>query len=444
MNTQSIKENDVEMVVQKLPFKRKEATKKRVAAYVRVSSGKESMLHSQFAQISYYNEYINIRPLWEFAGIYVDEATTGTKDNREQFNKLIHDCEDGKIDMVIVKSISRFARNTLTLLKTVRHLKELNVDVYFEEQNIHTISYSGELLITLLAAFAQAESLSVSENCKWRIQQKFQNGEIVGLSCMYGYVMKNNTITIQEEQAKVVKQIFDWYLNGESASAIANKLNCMKIKPMITELWNYNRIILILKNEKYTGNALLQKAYVVDHITKKEVKNKGEKAMYYAEDTHPAIISQETFDKAQEILKKRSSKVNIQKYTYVRYPFSGLIECTQCGGKYKRVTANGTHKWNCKTYVNQGKRYCHAKAIPEDILYRVTNEVLHIDTFDESLFHNKIKKIIAPEFNKLTFVFADGHVVEKIWKDKSRKDSWTDEMKEQARQKEFERRKNHG
>lgn len=444
MNTQAVKENDVEMVVQKLPFKRKEAAKKRVAAYVRVSSGKESMLHSQFAQISYYNEYINIRPLWEFAGIYVDEATTGTKDNREQFNRLIHDCEDGKIDMVIVKSISRFARNTLTLLKTVRHLKELDVDVYFEEQNIHTISYSGELLITLLAAFAQAESFSVSENCKWRIQQKFQNGEIVGLSCMYGYVMKNNTITIQKEQAKVVKQIFDWYLNGESATAIAKKLNDLKIRPLKTDSWNHNRVIIILKNEKYTGNSLLQKVYVTDHITKEKVKNKGERAMYYAENTHPAIIPQETFDKAQQILKKRSERVNVKHDTNVKYPFGGLIECKRCGGKYRRITTNITHKWNCETYVKRGKRYCHTKAIPEDILYRVTNEVLHIDTFDEEIFHKQIKKIIVPEFNKLTFVFADGHVVEKTWKDKSRRDSWTDEMKEQARQKEFERRKNHG
>lgn len=442
MNVQEMKEHETDMVIQKLPLKHKKAEKKRVAAYVRVSSGKESMLHSQFAQISYYNEYIKVRPMWEFAGIYVDEATTGTKDNREKFNLLIQDCESGKIDMVIVKSISRFARNTLTLLKTVRHLKELSIDVYFEEQNIHTIGYSGELLITLLAAFAQAESFSVSENCKWRIRQKFENGEIVGLSCMYGYVMENNTITIQKEQAKVIKKIFEWYLNGESAAAIAKKLNDLKIRPLRTDSWAHNRIILILKNEKYTGNSLLQKSYVTNHISKEKVKNKGEKTMYYAENTHPAIISQETFDKAQEILKKRSERVNIKHSTNSKYPFSGLIECKHCGSKYRRITTNKTHKWNCDTYLHQGKQYCHAKAIPEDILYRVTNEVLHLDNFDEKIFHQKIKKIVVPEFNTLEFVFKDGSVTKKVWKDKSRKDSWTDEMKEKARQKRFERRKN--
>ena len=444
MYQQQIEKKEMARVVKRLPLKRKKVIKKRVAAYVRVSSGKESMLHSQFAQISYYNEYIKNRPLWEFAGIYVDEATTGTKNNREKFDRLICDCEKGKINMIIVKSISRFARNTLILLKTIRHLKELNVDVYFEEQNIHTISYSGELLITLLAAFAQAESFSVSENCKWRIRQKFENGEIVGLSIMYGYVIKNKTITIQKEQANVVKQIFKWYLDGESAMAIANKLNYMKIKPMKSELWNSNKIISILKNEKYTGNALLQKTYIVDHITKVKVKNKGEKAMYYAKNTHIAIISQETFDKAQEIMKKRSEKVNIRHNTNVRYPFSGLIECGNCNNRYKRITANGTHKWNCETYVNQGKRYCHTKAIPEDILYSVTNQVLNLDSFDENVFHNSIEKIIVPEFNRLNFVFKDGHIEKKTWKDKSRRDSWTDEMKEKARQREFERRRING
>ena len=180
----------------------------RVAAYARVSSGKDAMLQSLAAQVSYYSNLIQQRLDWEYAGVYADEALTGTKDTRPEFQRLIADCKDGKIDLIITKSISRFARNTVTLLETVRELKLLGVDVYFEEQNIHSMSGDGELMLTILASYAQEESRSVSENCKWRIRKRFQQGEIVNLRFMYGYRINNGQIEIDQEQAEIVRMIY--------------------------------------------------------------------------------------------------------------------------------------------------------------------------------------------------------------------------------------------
>jgi site-specific DNA recombinase len=188
--------------------------KKRVAAYARVSSGKDAMLHSLSAQVSYYSDYIQKHREWQFAGVYADEALTGTKDDRAEFQRLLNDCRDGKIDMVITKSISRFARNTVTMLETLRELKLINVDVYFEKENIHSISGDGELMLTILASFAQAESLSVSENCKWRIRKRFQAGEIANLRFMYGYNIKKGEITVDHKEAEIVRMIFADYISG--------------------------------------------------------------------------------------------------------------------------------------------------------------------------------------------------------------------------------------
>lgn len=248
--------------------------RRRVAAYARVSSGKDAQLHSLSAQISYYNSYIGSRGDWELIGIYADEAVTGTKDSRPEFQRLLTDCRAGKIDMVIAKSITRLARNTVTLLETARELKALDVDIFFEKENIHTLSTDGELMLTLLASFAQEESRSVSENVKWRIRKKFESGIPTG-SSMLGYQFKDGMLQVVPAEAEIVRQIFSDFLSGMGRVAIARKLNRMGLTTREGNPWGISSLYYILRNDKYTGNLLLQKTYSVDHVSKKHVINRG-------------------------------------------------------------------------------------------------------------------------------------------------------------------------
>jgi site-specific DNA recombinase len=406
----------------------------KVAAYARVSSGKEEMLHSLAAQVSHYSEYIQNYPGWIYAGVYADEALTGTKDNRPEFKRLIEDCRSGEINLVLTKSISRFARNTVDLLETVRELKLLGVDVYFEEQNIHSMSSDGELMLTILASYAQEESRSVSENCKWRIRKQFENGELANLRFMFGYKILKGKVEIEPEEAAIVRMIFEDYISGMGGGKIAEKLRNMNIPTVFNGEWNRGSVLSIIKNEKYTGNALLQKKYVVDHLTKKLVSNKGDLPKYFAEDTHPAIIDQETFDKAQAVLHKRHMLYGTKSSTRNRYPFSSIIRCGICGKRYKRKVRDGKSAWQCSTYLKEGKSACPAKQIPEDVLYTTSAEVLGQNDFDAESFEKKIEDILVPESNKLIFVFRDGQTVEKVWQYKSRRTSWTDEMRQIARE----------
>jgi site-specific DNA recombinase len=419
----------MEKTITKIPSLRK------VAAYARVSSGKEEMLHSLAAQVSHYSDYIQNHPGWIYAGVYADEALTGTKDNRPEFRRLIEDCHGGKIDLVLTKSISRFARNTVDLLETVRELKLLGVDVYFEEQNIYSMSDDGELMLTILASYAQEESRSVSENCKWRIRKQFENGELANLRFMFGYKIVKGKVEIEPEEAAIVRMIFEDYINGMGGGKIAKKLKEMNVPTVRSGYWNSERVIAILKNEKYVGNALLQKKYVADHLTKRLVRNKGKLPMYFAEGTHPAIIDTETFEKAQAVMEERRKLYAAKGNTHNRYPFSSIIQCENCGKKYKRKAKGGKSVWQCSTYLEQGKAACHAKQIPETILYDLATEILGLTRFDAGIFKEEITKILVPEFNKLVFVFCNAHIVEKVWQDRSRSESWTDEMRQAAREK---------
>ena len=408
---------------------------KKAAAYARVSSGKDEMLNSLANQISYYSSYIQNQPGWTYAGVYADEAMTGTKDNRPEFCRLIEDCRSGKIELVITKSISRFARNTVDLLETVRELKALGIDVYFEEQNIHSMGGEGELMLTILASYAQEESRSVSENCKWRIRRQFENGELANLRFMFGYNITKDKIEVDPGEAEIVKMIFKDYISGMGGTKIAKKLKDMGVvKPRNGE-WRSERVIEIIRNEKYTGNALLQKKYVEDHLTKRLVRNKGKINKYYAEDTHPAIIDEDTFEKAQQILNRRSEYYGAKDNTNNRYPFSSLIECGNCGKKFKRKVRAKNVSWQCSTFLEKGKGCCHAKQIPEKVLYELAEEMT---IYNEGIF----KKIIVPEPNKLIFVFKDGREIEREWKDRPRSEIWTDEMRQAASVKEKERLRN--
>lgn len=417
------------------PWKRQ----KRVAAYARVSSGKDAMLHSLSEQVSYYSDLIQKHRGWLYCGVYADEAITGTKDNRENFQRLLADCKDGKIDLIITKSISRFARNTVTLLETVRELRKLGVDVFFEEQNIHSQSSDGELMLTILASYAQEESLSVSENCKWYWRQRMKDGHMVGLRRMFGYNIEHGVITINPAEAAIVKSIFEQYISGASTVGIARALEASGVPTVSGGRWSDSRVRDMLKNEKYLGNALLQKKYVADHLTKRLVRNHGELTKYYVEGTHDAIIDRDTFELAQQRIAENTAKCNVQKPTTARYPFSGMILCDNCGKHFGRKTVQGRISWQCMTFQFVGKSACPAKQIPEPTLIAVCCDVLGIDDFDEQVFADRISGIRVTGPNELLFTLSDGRTEARTWKDRSRRESWTDEMKEAARQRSIQK-----
>ena len=405
--------------------------RRRVAAYARVSSGKDAMLHSLAAQVSYYSEHIQKNPEWEYAGVYVDEALTGTKDNREGFQRLLADCRAGKIDMVLTKSISRFARNTVTLLETVRELKTLGVDVYFEEQNIHSLSGDGELMLTILASYAQEESRSVSENCKWRIRQKFQQG-IPTTTRMNGLKFDHGKVTVISDEAKIIALIFELRRTGMGKNGIARELNQLGLPAKDGGIWHESVVHTILRNEKYQGDLLLQKQYRIDHLSKVDCPNRGELPQYLVRDNHEAIVSHEVFEEVQQSIVERAAAFPDGHGVRLHYPFSQKLVCGYCGKHYKRRVNSGKIAWQCSTFMMRGKSFCPAKQIRESILEAASAEVLGTDAFDAELFEREIDHIRVCEGNLLVFIFRDGYKVEKMWKDPSRRDSWTDEMKAKA------------
>lgn len=411
---------------------------KWVAAYARVSSGKDAMLHSLSAQVSYYSSMIQSHNGWQYAGVYADEALTGTKDNRENFQRLLLDCRAGMVDMVIAKSISRFARNTVTLLETVRELKGLGVDVYFEEQNIHTMSADGELMLTILASYAQEESLSASENQKWRIRRNFESG-MPWNGTMLGYRYDKGTLVIVPEEAKTVKRIFGEYLSGLGLTAIAKQLNADGIPTRFGNAWGKSSVLAVLRNYAYTGNLLLQKSRRTDHLTKRDVPNCGELPQYHVENSHEAIIDVDTFLAVQNEIRRRAEKHTHPGARKQTYPFTGVIECGCCGKHYRRKVTRARAVWICPTFNTLGKDACPSRQIPEDALIAATEEV--IGSMDA--IGSKITAVRAENENKLTFFMSDGEQIVKRWQDRSRRESWTPEMKEAARCRELERRQNH-
>ena len=421
--------------IEQVSFPEQAPRLKRVAAYARVSSGKDAMLHSLSAQVSAYSEMIQKHQGWQYVGVYADEAKTGTKDSRENFQRLLADCRSGKVDMIITKSISRFARNTVTVLKTVRELKAIEVDVFFEEQNIHTLSADGELMMTILAGYAEAESRSASENMKWRIKKKFKEGRPWD-GTILGYRYQNGAYVIRPEEAEIVRRIYREYLSGKGVVAIMNGLNADSIKTRYGNEWHQHTVGGILRNSTYTGNLLLQKTYRENHLTKRTLKNNGELPKYSATGTHKAIICAEEFDAVQAEIERRAGKYAPKDKVYTnRYPFSGLIVCDNCGKHYRRKVTRSGVVWICSTFNIKGKTSCPSKQIPEETLIAVTEEVIgNIETI-----HDKITEIRAKNDNTLVFCLADGRETVKRWQDRSRAESWTDDMKASAREKTLKR-----
>ena len=416
---------------------------KRVAAYARVSSEKDTALHSLSAQISHYNEYISNHIGWEFAGVYADEGISGTKDTRPEFTRMLEDCRSGKIDLIVTKSITRFARNTVTLLNAIRELKLLGIDVYFEKENMHSISANGELMLTLLAMYAEEEARSVSENQKWRIQKMLEQGR-PNTGRMLGYYLKDGQLVIIPEEAKIVRQIFTDYLSGMGRLAIAKKLNEMKVPTVRgTGEWREGSIYRILHNEKYTGDMLLQKTYTADFRTKKRVVNKGEKRRYYVEDSHTPIISKELFREVQNEILRRRQQIKAPESTSPGI-LSGMIICAHCGKHFRRRIANASTKyakpaWICATFATKGKDFCDNKQIPEHILIAKILEVLNLTSLDGIDIRDYIAEVVCTRERELTFILTSGKRITTVWQPTSRKASWTDEMKQRAREKTLER-----
>ena len=327
--------------------------KRRVAAYARVSTDNEEQLTSYEAQVDYYTNYIQGRDDWEFAGVYTDEGITGTNTKkREGFKSMVADALAGKIDLIITKSVSRFARNTVDSLTTIRKLKEHNVEVYFEKENIWTFDSKGELLLTIMSSLAQEESRSISENCTWGQRKRFADGKVtVPFKRFLGYDMgPDHNLVVNPEQAKLVKRIYGMFLQGQSPFQIARTLTEEGIpSPGGKDHWNPSNIKSILTNEKYKGDALLQKSFTVDFLTKKKKTNEGEIPQYYVKDNHEAIIDPETFEMVQTLMSTRKKGRNRKSSVSI---FSSKIKCGDCGSWYgpKVWHSNDAYRkviWQC-------------------------------------------------------------------------------------------------
>ena len=330
-----------------------EQPRKRVAAYARVSTDSEEQLSSYEAQVEFYTRYIKGNPGWEFVDVYTDEGISGTNiRKREGFNRMISDALSGKIDLILTKSISRFARNTVDTLTTVRTLKAHKVEVYFEKENIYTLDAKGEVMLTIMGSLAQEESRSISENVTWGKRRSMEEGKFsLAYKHFLGYEKGEDGLPrIVEHEAEIIREIYQLFLGGSTVRSIADHLTAKGIPtPAGKKKWSVSTIMSILQNEKYKGDALLQKTYTADFLTKKVKKNCGEVPQYYIENSHPAIIDAETFDLVQkEIERRRPHRHQLHRSS----PLNAKIICGECGGFYGRKVWHSNSKyrksvWQC-------------------------------------------------------------------------------------------------
>lgn len=423
--------------------------KKRVCAYARVSTDSEEQLTSYTSQIKYYKEYIKSKANWTFVGIYADEGISGTQiKNRDGFQKMIEEAIDGKIDIIIAKSISRFARNTLDTLKYVRLLREYNVDIHFEKENIHTLDLDSEMFLTLYSAFAQAESESTSANVTMGFIAKMKRGEIVGNAACYGFVWnkEKHKLQINEEESEIVKMIFHYYIDGYGTRKIAEKLNTLNIVSPKGTKWCQSTVARIIAQEKYVGDLIEQKYYTINPLTHKQVKNNGEKAKYYIKNHHDAIIDRKTWEQAQEIQKQRKRKIEEQKNYFIgkyrmRYPFSNKMECSTCHAPFQRRVGSTkkdgkkTVYWACANRL-KNKNLCSHKEFIEDAvvqkifikiynkmvenkyktkkeLYKTIKEIVYNTEYKKRNKLNREKDILKKRLSSLLDMKLDGYIDKK-------------------------------
>ncbi len=412
-------------------------SRKKVAAYARVSMESERLHHSLSAQISYYSDLIQKHRDWEYVGVYADNGISGTRaEGRAEFNRMLADCEAGKIDIVLTKSISRFARNTVDLLETVRHLKELGISVRFEKERIDSMTEDGELMLTLLASFAQEESRSISDNVKWGTRKRFEQGIPNGRFNIYGYRWDGDHLVIQPEEAAIVRLIFDDFLAGLSAETTEKKLAEMGVKSYKGQHFGNTSIRQILGNITYTGNLLFQKEYVIDPISGKSKKNYGELPQYFVENTHEAIIPMEVYQAVQAEKARRRELGALANWSINTSCFTSKIKCGRCGKSYQRSNRKGRKDpsynytiWVCGTRKKTGNADCQNKDIPETMLKEACTTVLGLAEFDETVFSEQIDHIEIPAPNEMVFYFKDGRIIPHRWESTMRKDCWTDERR---------------
>lgn len=421
----------------KIIAKEKEIPKlKRVAAYARVSVDTDQMLHSLSSQVSYFSEFIQSHKDWQYVGVYYDKGETGTKANRTNFQRLINDAKDGKIDIIVTKSLSRFARNTVDCLKTIRELKAIDVDIYFQEQNIHTISSNGEFLITLLAGYAQEESRQCSENVLWHVKKNFSEGRLSSKYDCLGYSVKNSEFVVNEEEAKIVRKIFNLYLEGNGHYKIAKILNEEGYRGKLGGYWSQSSITQILGNEVYTGMLVLQKTYSENHLTKRRMINNGEKQKYVVDEHHEPIISTETFNAVQELRAKKRKCPGDYVPTGPRrdFIFTSKIRCGICGSTFRHK--QGAHKifWKCNTFLDKGKDYCASTSLRDDCLRKACAKAMGIDVFDEDVFKKSIQYLETYPGNKLIFHFKDETTMEVEYEPPKCRAEWSLEAINKARE----------
>lgn len=385
---------------------------KRVAAYCRVSTEQEEQVNSYAVQVKHYTELINREPRWSMVGIFADKGISGTSTkHRDEFNRMIRACKKGKIDMIITKSISRFARNTLDVLKYTRMLNDLNIDVYFEEQGIHTLDKGSEFFITMYGSIAQSESENISANVRWGKERSAKEGNVsFHYKNFLGYKRgKDGSPEIDDNEAEIIRFIYQRFLAGDSYRVIAKNLeeNNM-LTPTGNEKWNFGTIRSILTNERYKGDAVINKTYVVDCISKKIRSNNGERVKYYVENNHPAIIDAETFSRVQEEIARRNGKRKVKqvgtktelgKYS-CKYALTELLICGECGTPYRRCTwtAGGNKRivWRCINRLDFGKKYCHhSPTLNEEKLHRAIMEGIRLVAMENTELFETLKKHIA-------------------------------------------------
>lgn len=360
----------VKIIKPKADFK--ESKKLKVCAYTRVSTGSLKQMDSLENQTSTYRKLIVSNPDYEFVGVYADQGISGYSENRPGFQAMLEKARSGDIDLIITKSVSRFARNTITVHKVARELKELGIGIFFEEQNINTLSGDGEMMLAVLASFAQEESRSVSENNKWTLRKKFERGEIMVNTTRFMGYDKNDSgdLVINPEEAIIVCRIFELYLSGMGMFRIAAKLNSENILSVTGKKWGTSTLRGMLTNEKYKGDCHLQKYYTPENRRHSNVRNNGEVRSYYITDNHPAIVTKEDWDKAQQIMESRKAQRNIgmdgtEKHKN-RYPLSGKLICPYCGKiLFRKQVHNKRIEWWCSTYIKHGKSTCKGVKISD-------------------------------------------------------------------------------
>lgn len=402
--------------------KQSEQPKLRVAAYCRVSTDSDEQETSYDAQVTHYTEYIQSNPEWMLAGIFADDGISGTNTKkRDEFNRMIDECMAGNIDMIITKSISRFARNTLDCLQYIRQLKDKNIPVYFEKESINTMDAKGEVLITIMASLAQQESQSLSQNVKLGLQYRYQQGKVqVNHSRFLGYTKdKDGHLIIDTDQAEIVKRIYREYLEGSSMDKISAGLEADGIltgagKPK----WHTSTINKILRNEKYMGDALLQKTYTVDFLTKKRIKNNGTVPQYYVEGDHEAIIPKELFMQVQaELVRRRVVHVSPsgkKRRFSCNHCFAQMIFCGECGELYRRVHWNNhgckSIVWRCISRLDPTSAdiNCTNRTVNETVLQGITIKAINMILTDRNTFLKVLQENIAKAVISADTLSPDG------------------------------------